>query len=95
MKQNHRSTRESFQVLLEKRKTKNREEERASGIAPELTDIDKLLDELIKVFPNNHVRKGHCSKGQIRQGGFRYRERARNEKNAHGEYGREFKEESK
>ena len=47
---NQRSTWERFQVLLEKRKMKNREEERASGIAPEVIDIDKLLDELIEVF---------------------------------------------
>eukprot|EP00794_Sanderia_malayensis_P013443 gene13443-14826_t len=33
-----------------KRKSKNRQEERASGISPEVTEIDKLLDELIELF---------------------------------------------
>eukprot|EP00794_Sanderia_malayensis_P017162 gene17162-18884_t len=47
---NPRSVRERFAALLERRKAKNREEERASGICPELTNTDKLLDELIELF---------------------------------------------
>eukprot|EP00794_Sanderia_malayensis_P006420 gene6420-7153_t len=45
-----KSVRERFAALLERRKAKNREEERASGICPELTDTDKMLDELIELF---------------------------------------------
>eukprot|EP00795_Rhopilema_esculentum_P017010 gene17010-8515_t len=45
-----RSVRENFQTLIEKRKVVNREEERASGISPEITEVDILLDELLEVF---------------------------------------------
>ena len=46
-----RSVREHFQVLYEKRRAKNREEELASGIAPdELTENETILDELISLF---------------------------------------------
>ena len=45
-----RSVREHFQTLIEKRKVVNREEERASGISPEITEVDILLDELLEMF---------------------------------------------
>ena len=46
-----RSVREHFQALYDRRKTKNREEERASGITPdELSEIDVMIDELIDLF---------------------------------------------
>ena len=34
------------QLLMSKFKAKNREEERASGISPEIQEIDTLLEEL-------------------------------------------------
>ena len=46
-----RSVREHFQALYDRRRAKNREEEHASGIAPdELTEADTILDELISLF---------------------------------------------
>ena len=41
--------------MFEKRKVKNREEERASGISPVVTEIDKLLDELIELFGTENL----------------------------------------
>ena len=52
---NQRSARELFHYLFEKRKVKNREEERASGISPVVTEIDKLLDELIELFGTENL----------------------------------------
>ena len=46
-----RSVREHFQALYDRRKTKNREEERASRITPdELSEIEVMIDELIELF---------------------------------------------
>ena len=45
-----RAVRERFSHLLSKRKAKNREEEAASGISPEPTETDTLLDELHEIF---------------------------------------------
>ena len=46
-----RSVREHFQGLYDRRKAKNREEERASGITPdELSEIEVMIDELIDLF---------------------------------------------
>eukprot|EP00795_Rhopilema_esculentum_P005672 gene5672-10912_t len=59
---NQRSTRERFQFLFEKRKSKNREEERASGISPDITDIDKLLDELIELFETANLEQVNSAK---------------------------------
>ena len=51
-----RSVREHFQALYDRRKTKNREEERASGITPdELSEIDVMIDELIDLFESAAV----------------------------------------
>ena len=43
---NKRSLRDRLNLLMAKFKAKNREEERASGISPELQEIDTLLEEL-------------------------------------------------
>lgn len=43
---NKRSLRDKFNLLMAKFKDKNREEERASGISPELQETDTLLEEL-------------------------------------------------
>ena len=59
---NHRSTRDRFQFLFEKRKAKNREEERASGISPDMDDIDKLLDELIELFQTANLEHENVTK---------------------------------
>ena len=46
-----RSVREHFQGLYDRRKAKNREEERASGITPdEPNEIQIMIDELIGLF---------------------------------------------
>ena len=45
-----RSVREHVQAIFLKRKSKNREEEGTSGISPEPSESDALLDELIAVF---------------------------------------------
>ena len=57
-----RSTRERFQFLFERGKVKNREEERASGISPEISDIDKLLDELIELFQTATLERESSAK---------------------------------
>jgi len=41
-----RSLRDSLNILMAKFKAKNREEERVSGISPELQETDTLLEEL-------------------------------------------------
>ena len=43
---NKRSLRDRLNLLMAKFKAKNREEERASGISPEVQEIDTLLEEL-------------------------------------------------
>ena len=46
-----RSVREHFQGLYDRRKAKNREEERASGITPdELSEIEVMIEEFIDLF---------------------------------------------
>ena len=57
-----RSTRERLQYLFEKRKSKNREEERASGISPGITETDKLLDELIELFERDNLEQANSAK---------------------------------
>ena len=57
-----RSIRERFQFLFERRKARNREEERASGISPDISDIDKLLDELIELFQTANLERGNSAK---------------------------------
>ena len=54
---NSRAVRERFQVLFDKRKAKNREEERASGISPEVTEIDRMLDDLIELFESAAIEQ--------------------------------------
>ena len=46
-KVNKRSVRERFNLLAEKYKTKIRNEEKASGISPEITELDMLLEEIL------------------------------------------------
>ena len=58
-----RSVREHFQALFEPRKTKNREEEQASGIAPdELTEIEVMLDELMSLFESAVINQRAADK---------------------------------
>ena len=45
-----RAVRELFTNLMSKRKAKNREEEAGSGISPEPSEADTLLDEPIDIF---------------------------------------------
>ena len=59
---NQRSTRERFQYLFEKRKSKNREEVRASGISPDITETDKLLNELIELFETDNLEQANSAK---------------------------------
>ena len=59
---NQRSVRDRFQYLYQKRKSKNREEERASGISPEITDIDNLLDEIIEIFESANLEHKNAAK---------------------------------
>ena len=59
---NSRAVRERFQVLFDKRKVKNREEERARGISPEVTEIDKVLDELIEMFESAAIEQKAAAK---------------------------------
>ena len=42
---NKRSLRDRLNLLMSKFKAKNREEERVSGISPEIQEIDTLLEE--------------------------------------------------
>ena len=44
---NKRSVKERFNLLAEKYKTKIRNEEKASGISPEITELDMLLEEIL------------------------------------------------
>ena len=59
---NQRSAKELFQYLFEKRKAKNREEERASGISTDVTEIDVLLDELIELFETANLEHKTAAK---------------------------------
>ena len=45
-----RSVRERFGHLFQKRKATNREEEKASGISPEPSEVDLMMDELVELF---------------------------------------------
>ena len=62
---NSRAVRERFQVLFDKQKVKNREEERASGISPEVTEIDKMLDELIEMFESAAIEQKAAAKNKV------------------------------
>ena len=57
-----RSTRERFQFLFEGRKAKNTQVERASRISPDISDIDKLLDELIELFEAANLERETITK---------------------------------
>ena len=59
---NSRAVRERFQVLFDTRKAKNREKERASGISPEVTEIDKMLDELIELVESAAIEQKAAAK---------------------------------
>eukprot|EP00795_Rhopilema_esculentum_P012122 gene12122-2727_t len=62
-----RSVREHFQTLIEKRKVVNREEERASVISPEITEVDILLDELLEVFSSAAFDQQAAEKEKLEQ----------------------------
>ena len=61
---------ERLNLLMSKFKAKNREEERASGISPEIQEIDTLLEELCekeeeaKNKPSNGNKKQSLQKEQ-------------------------------
>ncbi len=59
---NQRSGRDQFQYVYEKRKSKNREEERVSGISPEITEIYKLLDKMIEIFESVSLKHKSAAK---------------------------------
>eukprot|EP00112_Aurelia_sp_Birch-Aquarium-sp1_P015148 Seg3332.1 transcript_id=Seg3332.1/GoldUCD/mRNA.D3Y31 product="hypothetical protein" protein_id=Seg3332.1/GoldUCD/D3Y31 len=62
------SVRQHFQGLYDHRKAKNREEEQASGIAPDdLSEVEGMLDELIGLFESAAVdQKAADKEKQIR-----------------------------
>ena len=47
---NQRSARDRFQHIVEKHKTKERDQKQVNGKAPVTTENDQLLDEVIKLF---------------------------------------------
>ena len=47
---NQRSARDRFQHIVEKHKTKEREQKQVNGKAPVTTENDELLDDIIKLF---------------------------------------------
>ena len=57
-----RSTQECFHFLFERQKTRHRQEERASGISPDISDIQKLLDELIELFETANLERETIAK---------------------------------
>ena len=63
-----RVVREHFQTLIDKRKTVNREEERASGISPEIMEVGILLDELLEVFASASIDQQASEKEKVDKG---------------------------
>ena len=54
--------RERFQILFDRRRVQNREEERASWISPEITEINKMIDELIELFESAVIEEKAAAK---------------------------------
>lgn len=51
-KVNKRSVRERYNLLIEKFKKKMKEEEKASGITPEMTEVERALEEILEKEAN-------------------------------------------
>ena len=64
---NKRSLRDRFNLLMSKFKAKNREEERASGISPEVQEIDTLLEELCEKEEEAKNKPSNADKRQSLQ----------------------------
>eukprot|EP00794_Sanderia_malayensis_P010505 gene10505-11606_t len=57
-----RSIREDFQVLFDRREKINTEKEKTSGISPDPSEEDQLVDELIEVFTTAAVDQQEAEK---------------------------------
>ena len=71
-----RAVRDRYALLSRKYKKKMTEEERASGISPEMSEIDKLLEQIIERFEESDKETGDKGKQA---------ERSKTEKAVHGE----------
>ena len=58
---NKRAVRDRYQLLSKKFKNKMAEEERASGISPEMTETDKLLEQIVEQFEESERDAGEQS----------------------------------
>ncbi|CAH3044412.1 unnamed protein product [Pocillopora meandrina] len=56
-----RAVRDRYQLLSKKFKNKMAEEERASGISPEMTETDKLLEQIVEQFEESERDAGEQS----------------------------------
>ncbi len=52
----------NFSMFMRKENQKNREEERVSGIPPEITEIYKLLDEMIEIIESANLKHKSAAK---------------------------------
>ena len=57
-----RAVRDRYALLSRKHKKKMTEEERASGISPEMSEIDKLLEQIIERFEESDKETGDKGK---------------------------------
>nr|XP_058972429.1 putative uncharacterized protein DDB_G0274435 [Pocillopora verrucosa] len=58
---NKRAVRDRYQLLSKKFKNKMAEEERAGGISPEMTETDKLLEQIVEQFEESERDAGEQS----------------------------------
>ena len=58
---NKRAVRDRYQLLSKKFKNKMAEEEQASGISPEMTETDKLLEQIVEQFEESERDAGEQS----------------------------------
>ena len=58
---NKRAVRDRYQLLSKKFKNKMAEEERASGISPEMTETEKLLEQIVEQFEESERDAGEQS----------------------------------
>ena len=77
---NKRAVRDRYSLLAKKYKRRMAEEEGASGISPEMTETDKLLEQIIEMFEESD-REGGENSQQVEQNKENERKKAEEMRN--------------
>ena len=88
-----RAVRDRYSLLAKKYRKKMIEEAKASGISPELTETDKLLEQIIEMFEESD-REGGENLQQVEQNKENERKKSRvNKELVNGKAGRDTEKE--